>query len=185
MTEHTEQPTGPPPPSDPFPSTIADDVEHRFDPNSITVTRLAGGIWGAAFAGVSLVGVSLFVFLGPLGSLVGLGLFTVWVAVMVLIATWVWFGPALRFKHASYRVNERGIQVRGGIFFRSAVDVPRSRVQHTDVSQGPLQRSFGLATLIIHTAGTQHASVPVSGLPLDVANRIRDLLIEGGQDDAV
>jgi len=180
-----EQPTGPPPPPDPIPSTIADDVEHRFDPKSITVTRLAGGIWGAVLSLLSLVAVSLFAFLGPLGALGGFVLFAGWFALVVLMGAWIWFGPALRFKHASYRVNEHGVRIRDGIFFRSVVDVPRSRVQHTDVSQGPLQRKFGLATLIIHTAGTQHASVPVSGLPLDVANKIRDLLIDGGQDDAV
>jgi len=63
--------------------------------------------------------------------------------------------------------------------------VPRSRIQHTDVSQGPLQRPFGLATLTVHTAGTQFAAVPLSGLAKEVAEAIRDQLIGGVEDDGV
>jgi membrane protein YdbS with pleckstrin-like domain len=58
-------------------------------------------------------------------------------------------------------------------------------VHHTDVSRGPLERGIGLATLIIHTAGTEAASVTLGGLPGDAALEIRDHLIEGGRDDAV
>lgn len=185
MTDHTDLPTDVLLPPVPAQRTIADDIEHRFDPRTVIAKRLAGGIWVAALGTVTLVGMLLLLFLArpPFG--VALALITVWVVVSSLIASLVWFGPAIRFKHASYRVSARGVQVRDGIFWRSVVNVPRSRVQHTDVSQGPIDRSFGLASLTIHTAGTQHASVPVSGLPLEVANQIRDLLIEGGQDDAV
>ena len=71
------------------------------------------------------------------------------------------------------------------MLWRSVSSVPRSRVQHTDVSQGPIERLFELSTLIIYTAGTEHASISLSGLPRATALEIRDHLIEGGQDDAV
>ncbi len=81
--------------------------------------------------------------------------------------------------------NDKGIRIRSGVVFRSVVSVPRSRVQHTDVSRGPIERSHGLATLIVHTAGTEHASVTLSGLAESDANAIRDYLIDVGDDDAV
>ena len=77
------------------------------------------------------------------------------------------------------------MSIRRGVVWRSEISVPRSRVQHTDVSQGPLQRRFGLATLILHTAGTHHASVSLAGLPHAAALAIRDYLIEGGAGDVV
>jgi membrane protein YdbS with pleckstrin-like domain len=58
-------------------------------------------------------------------------------------------------------------------------------VQHTDVSQGPLQRRYGLATLTVHTAGTENAQVQLPGLPHDVALSIRDHLLPGNTADAV
>ncbi len=68
----------------------------------------------------------------------------------------------------------------------SVVTVPRSRVQHTDVSQGPIERTYDLATLIIYTAGTHYASISLGGLSHETALFIRDHLIAGGEkDDAV
>jgi membrane protein YdbS with pleckstrin-like domain len=42
--------------------------------------------------------------------------------------------------------------------------VPFGLVQHIDVHQGPLERVYGLATLVLHTAGTHNASVSLPGL---------------------
>ena len=72
-----------------------------------------------------------------------------------------------------------------GVYWRTITNVPRSRVQHTDVSQGPLERRFGLGTLVIYTAGTSHSKVNVSGLAFDVARRIRAHLLPDDQSDAV
>ena len=93
--------------------------------------------------------------------------------------------PAVRYRHISYRVDTTGIRIRRGVVWRSETSVPRSRVQHTDVARGPIERSFGLATLIIHTAGTENASVTLSGLAESDAYPIRDYLLESGDDDAV
>ena len=48
--------------------------------------------------------------------------------------------------------------------------------QHLDLKRGPLERAFGLATLVIHTAGTRMAAVSVSGLRGEDAERLRDRL---------
>ena len=62
----------------------------------------------------------------------------------------------------------------GASIWRKVINVPRSRVQHTDVSQGPLERGHGLGTLVIYTAGTDHARVDLPGLDHATALRIRD-----------
>ena len=51
-----------------------------------------------------------------------------------------------------------------GLLFRSDTVVPFGRVQHIDVLQGPIERGYGLATLVLHTAGTHNASVTLPGL---------------------
>lgn len=107
------------------------------------------------------------------------------VAIFGLQLGWAMAWPALRYRYASYRVNERGLQIKDGVVWRSVTTVPKSRVQHTDVTQGPLARGFGLAALVIHTAGTEHASVTLNGLPRDVAFAIRNHLINVDGDDAV
>ena len=67
--------------------------------------------------------------------------------------------------------------------WRHHISVPRSRIQHTDVTQGPYERRFGLATLVIYTAGTEHAAIPIEGLSHDTALAFRDALLVRG--DAV
>ena len=59
--------------------------------------------------------------------------------------------------------------------------MPRSRIQHTDVSQGPYQRRFGLATLVVYTAGTEHASIAIEGLRHETALAFRDALLARGE----
>ena len=60
--------------------------------------------------------------------------------------------------------------------------MPLARVQHTDVHQGPLMRRFGLAKLIVHTAGTENSAVELNGLSFATAQRLRDALVENRGD---
>ncbi|MES2523182.1 MAG: PH domain-containing protein [Gemmatimonadota bacterium] len=102
------------------------------------------------------------------------------VVVSVLAALHIWwkqYRPRRLYEHASFRVDDDGIEIRRGILFRSIISVPRSRVQHTDVSQGPLERRHGLGTLLIYTAGVSHAVVPLPGIEHERAIVIRDLLL--------
>jgi membrane protein YdbS with pleckstrin-like domain len=108
-----------------------------------------------------------------------------WLLAGIALAAWALFWPPIRYRYTSYRVDEWGVTIRSGVIWRSVVSIPQSRVQHTDVSQGPIDRGLDLATLIIHTAGTQHASVSLGGLSREVAFTIRDYLIDTDGQDAV
>jgi membrane protein YdbS with pleckstrin-like domain len=164
---------------------VTDGRYHRLDPRWITATRLTGAIWVAILALVTGVGLFVILLAGDAPAAVKILLVIVWFALGGLFAVWTLVWPPIRYRYAAYRVSRDGIEIRGGVLWRSVVSVPRSRVQHTDVNQGPLARSFGLATLILHTAGTEHAAVPLSGLPRDRAYAVRDHLLGGGEDDAV
>ena len=77
------------------------------------------------------------------------------------------------------------LEVRRGVLWRSVIDVPRSRMQHSDVSQGPLERMHGLATLSVFTAGTRYALVRVQGLSHERAIEIREHLTRLHDDDVI
>ncbi len=101
---------------------------------------------------------------------------------LALFAQW-W--PGVAYRYASYRVDAQGLEIRRGVLWRSVTTLPRSRVQHTDVSQGPFDRHFGLGTLRVHTAGTAHARVSVRGLEYQRALRIREHLLPREGHDVV
>lgn len=82
--------------------------------------------------------------------------------------------PKRRWRGWGYREGEDEIEIRHGRLVRVRTVVPFGRVQHIDVAQGPIQRLYGLATLILHTAGTNGASVPLPGLAMQDAEAMRD-----------
>lgn len=156
-----------------------------LDPRIIDVRRIVGLLFSAC------VSAGLFVVLGMLGWStrpgwrVILAAAAVWLVVTVVLAAWLWRWPAIAYRHASYRLDDDGLEIRRGVVWRGIINVPRSRVQHTDVSQGPIERSHGLSTLVVHTAGTEHAQVALPGLSREVALSLRDQLLPHDGRDAV
>ena len=82
--------------------------------------------------------------------------------------------PRRRYRHWGYREGGDELELRRGLLVRVRTIVPFGRVQHIDVAQGPVQRRFGLATLVLHTAGTQGAAVPLPGILHREAEAMRD-----------
>lgn len=80
-----------------------------------------------------------------------------------------------------YAERERDLLVRHGLLVRRLSIVPYARMQFVDVTAGPLERAFGLATVQLHTAAAgSDARVP--GLPPPEASRLRDRLAALGED---
>ncbi len=86
-----------------------------------------------------------------------------------------WFGWR-RHRLTFWRLDSQSLGVRRGHMWQSESHVPVSRVQHLDLRRGPLERMAGLATLIVHTAGTRMNTVAVAGLAQADAERLRDRL---------
>lgn len=167
-------------------TSVADGVLHSLDPRSVSHGRLVGGITALAVTSALLMGLIIVLLavhdiprllraaipIATFGAIAALGVFA-----------WRW--PVLDHRHAAYRLDHDGIEIRKGVWWRSVANVPRSRIQHTDVSQGPLERNFGLSTLHVFTAGTAHSEVTLHGLEHERALRIRNHLLTGGEDDSV
>ncbi len=82
--------------------------------------------------------------------------------------------PRRRYRAWRYAEQDDELHVRHGMLVRVQTAVPFARVQHIDVAQGPVERRFGLARLILHTAGTRGASIPLPGLAKAEAEEMRD-----------
>ena len=184
VDEPPVRPHAEPEPGDPavpdagFPG--AGEGDKALDPASVTAARLAGAIGMTVASSSALAAVLVAAVATPLGGLAAAGLAA---AVLVLsaagaAASYLW--PAVRYRHIRYRLDAHGVTIRRGVVWRTVTSVPTSRVQHTDVSRGPVERYFDLATLVIHTAGTRDASVALSGLGHREALALRDGLIEAG-----
>jgi uncharacterized protein len=79
-----------------------------------------------------------------------------------------------------YAERDDDLLVRHGLMYRRLSIVPYGRMQFVDVTAGPLERAFGLATVQLHTAAAaSQARIP--GLPPEEAARLRDRLAALGE----
>jgi membrane protein YdbS with pleckstrin-like domain len=175
------QPAPEPPPKElPFePATV-----RRLDPDFVPFQRVIGWIVTAVMS-VALLVVAAIVWLRADLGLAGFLLLPGWLGATLGIAWLFYAWPAVHYRHVSYVLDAEGIEIRTGVWWRQVISVPRSRVQHIDVSQGPMERSYGLGRLVVYTAGTNHSRVELAGLSHAVALALRNYLLPRGSDDAV
>lgn len=111
-------------------------------------------------------------------------LLTVLLAVATVIA--VIAVPRVRWSIHRWEATDTAIYSRSGLFWEEWRAAPLSRVQTVDKTRGPLQRLFGLATVVVTTASSKGA-VRISALDADEAEQMADrltLLAEDDQRDA-
>jgi uncharacterized protein len=103
---------------------------------------------------------------------------------------WWWCAPAAatltaagagwiagkRYRLTRWRLDDHGLALVRGRWWRTETRVPITRVQHLDLRRGPLENLAGLATLVVHTAGTRLNAVAIAGLDQRDAEQLRDRL---------
>lgn len=93
------------------------------------------------------------------------------------VALWaLLIAPRRRWAAWGWALDEDEMHVGRGVWTRKHTVVPILRVQHIDIAQGPLERVFGLARLVLHTAGTESATVVVPGLSRPDAEALRETI---------
>ena len=80
-----------------------------------------------------------------------------------------------------YAERDRDLLVRHGRMIRRLSIVPYARMQFVDVTAGPLERLFKIATVRLHTAAAASDAV-IPGLEPAEATRLRDRLATLGED---
>jgi membrane protein YdbS with pleckstrin-like domain len=85
-----------------------------------------------------------------------------------------------RFSSWGYLERADDLLVRRGVLVSRLSVVPYGRMQFVDVTAGPLERSFGLATVRLHTAAAA-SDARIPGLERAEAARVRDQLAELGE----
>ena len=92
---------------------------------------------------------------------------------------------SLRRRVRSWGYAERAddLVVTRGVLVRRITVVPYGRLQFLDVTAGPIERSFGLATVQLHTAAAA-SDARIPGLSAQEAARLRDRLAQLGESRA-
>jgi membrane protein YdbS with pleckstrin-like domain len=102
----------------------------------------------------------------PFGGLTAIGCLF-WLAIVIIL-------PARIYRRWGYAMEADRLRVLRGFLFRTDTVVPFNRIQHIDVSQGPIERLNNVSRLIVHTAGTHNSVVVLPGLEPGEADAMRE-----------
>jgi len=95
------------------------------------------------------------------------------------------------FAHRIWRfeLQDDALFLVRGVVTRTDTSVPYVRVQHVDTTRGPVERTAGLASVVVYTAGSRGADITIPGLrperATELRERLRDLAGESEATDAV
>lgn len=156
--------------------------------------------------------------------LIDLGLLALWIVILINKAWVAWvLSPLfllimiapyivayvaihLRYDTTWYVLTSRSLRIRRGIWIIHETTITFENIQNIKVTQGPLQRYFGIADIVVETAGSgggggggqsQQGGLSNQGIIEGVANapEIRDLILNrmkqsktaglGDEDDAI
>jgi uncharacterized protein len=104
-------------------------------------------------------------------------------AAVIVLAAIEWMVLHGRYRSWGYLERQDDLVVRHGLLFRQVTVVPYGRMQFIDVSAGPIDRLFGLATVQLHTAAAA-SDARIPGLEQAEADRLRDRLASLGEAQA-
>jgi membrane protein YdbS with pleckstrin-like domain len=92
----------------------------------------------------------------------------------------------LRYDTTWYLISDRSLRIRRGIWLLHETTITYENIQNIRVTQGPLQRFFGIGNVLVETAGGGSGHQEGAGTSLmhrgliegvDNANEIRDLIL--------
>lgn len=131
--------------------------------------------WLAQLVIVTLVAVVPLVVLGVLIAPARLWLLIPAAVLAVVGAILITVLPLWWHRVHRWEVTDHAVYTLTGYFWRTWRIAPLSRIQTVDTTQGPLQRSFGLSTVVVTTASSAGA-VKLVGLDKETAAELADEL---------
>jgi membrane protein YdbS with pleckstrin-like domain len=87
----------------------------------------------------------------------------------------------LLFESWRWALRDDDVYASYGVVWRVTRAIPRVRVQHVDVTSGPIDRALGLVHVSLHVAGSAGAVLTIPGLAPAEAETLREALLESAK----
>jgi len=137
----------------------AEEVQHTpIDKSYLTVLRIE---WAISSSILIIIAIILTFFIKPIQEPIWISLIIVgWLLLTVGYA----FFQTKAFSQKAYALRDKDVIYKSGWIVQKTRTCPFNRIQHSSVSTGFIERKYGLATLILYTAGTDDADLQIPGL---------------------
>ena len=123
--------------------------------------------------GFFLIGATVLFFnASPMLGVYRYAIFILWILLFTLSMSLV----NMRYNMAGYALRKHDLVYKSGVWWQTITTVPFNRMQHCEISQGPIQNAFNLATLRVFTAGGSSSDLAIDGLAHEEAKLIKDFI---------
>ncbi|MGP3952073.1 PH domain-containing protein [Streptomyces sp. 7N604] len=99
---------------------------------------------------------------------------------LLALTGWGWWMTGRNWRSWRYAERADDLLLSRGVLWQELTVVPYGRMQLVEVTSGPLERRFGLASVQLHTAAAA-SDARIPGLLPEEAARLRERLTELGQ----
>ena len=174
----------------PEPPTLPSSGEtvHSIRPSAGYLRYLKLLFWVAFLPG-DIVPILIWLAIAIAFPIVGVILVAPLVVVLIAPDVFAYVGLHLRYDTTWYVFTDRSLRIRRGIWVIHETTITFENVQNVEVAQGPVQRHFGIADVIVQTAGgrasktghgVEKSSAAHLGIlqGLDNAEAVRDLILD-------
>ena len=97
--------------------------------------------------------------------------------IFVVLFVWKLVLVILGFPKKGYLLREQDVSYRSGLLIYKLTTIPFNRIQHVEVSQNIVEKSFGLSRVKVFTAGGSVSDLSIPGLLPDKAHQIESFLL--------
>lgn len=87
------------------------------------------------------------------------------------------FMIVLGYKQIGYAFREQDVAFKKGLLFRKWIHVPYNRIQHAEVNQSLLDRTFKIGSLKLFTAGDSSSDLKIPGLSMADAEKFKQFVL--------
>lgn len=139
-------------PDDPPTLPVAGEPVRSLRPSAGFLGYLKFLFWVALIPG-DILPVLAWAAVGFAVPILGIILGPLFLGLMILPDIFAYVGIHLRYDTTWYVLTDRSLRIRRGILTIHETTISFENVQNVEVRQGPLQRFFGIADVIVQTAG--------------------------------
>ena len=102
--------------------------------------------------------------------------FLIWLTIVMIVVLSL-IASFYRAKARFYAMREHDVLFQQGLFWQKTTAVAFNRIQHIDLTHGPVERKYNIASLKFFTAGGSSVDLKIPGLPEEDAEQIRALIL--------
>jgi uncharacterized protein len=97
---------------------------------------------------------------------------------VILFFAFMMYAEYRSFKNSGYALRDEDLFFKSGWIWTSMIAIPYKRIQHLEVTQGPISRLFDLANVSVYTAGGSSSDMEIEGIKQDEAESIKAFVLQ-------